>query len=129
MGDSGTVRAIESVGDLGGEFESLIERERALLDAGREGLALHELHHHVASAILAADVVEYADIRVFQRGNRAGLALEAGAQILALSDVFRQDLDGDGAVEPRVAGLIDLSLSPHAEQREDFVVPEFVAWR
>ena len=63
---------------------------------------------------LAADVVEHADIRVFQRGHGAGLALEPGAQIFTLGDVFRQDLDGDSTVEPRVAGLIDLSHATHA---------------
>ena len=52
MRDSGAMRAVERVGDLRGELERLIERERALLDAGRQGLALDALHHHVAGAIL-----------------------------------------------------------------------------
>jgi len=42
--------------------------------------------------------------------------------------VLRQDLDGDGAVEPRVAGLIDLSLSPSPDRGEDFMSAEFIAW-
>ncbi len=42
--------------------------------------------------------------------------------------MLRQDLDGDGAVEPRVAGLIDLSLSPSPDRGEDFMSAEFIAW-
>jgi hypothetical protein len=59
----------------------------------------------------------------------AGLALEAGSQIFTLGDVFRQDLDGDGAVEPCVAGLVHLTHAAGANGREDFVRPEFVAGR
>ena len=127
MGDSGAMRAVERVGDLGGELERLIERERALLDAGGQRLALQVLHHHVAGAILIADVVECADVRMIQRCDGAGFAFEAGAQILALGDVFRQDLDGDGAVEPRVAGLVHFAHSSSADRGEDFVGAEFFA--
>jgi hypothetical protein len=59
----------------------------------------------------------------------AGLALEAGSQIFTLGDVFRQDLDGDGAVEQCVAGLVHFSHATGPEQREDLIVPEFVAGR
>ena len=66
-------------------------------------------------------------MRMIQRSNGAGFALEAGAQILALGDVFRQDLDGDGAVEASVARLVDFAHSSSADRGEDFVGAEFVA--
>ena len=124
---SGAMRAVERVGDLSGELERLIERQRALLDAGSQRLALHVLHHHVTGAVLAADIVEHADVRMIQRGNGAGFAFEAGAQIFAFGDVFGQDLDGDGAVEPGVAGFVHLAHAAGAERGEDLVGAEFVA--
>ena len=117
MGDAGAMRAVECVGDLDGEFERLIERESSLLDPGRQRLALHVLHHHVPGAILVADVVEHANIRVVQRRHSAGFAFETGAQVFSLGDMFGQDLDGDGAVEASVAGLVHFSHAPAPSAR------------
>ena len=127
MRHSGAMRAVERVGDLRGQLERLIERQRALLDARGQRLALHVLHHHVTGAVLVADVVEHADVRMIQRSNGAGFAFEAGAQILALGDVFGQDLDGDGAVEPGVAGFVHLAHASGADRGEDLVGAEFFA--
>jgi len=38
------------------------------------------LHHQERPAVLLTDVEERADVRVRERGDRLGLALEAGAQ-------------------------------------------------
>ena len=46
-----------------------------------ERLALEQLHHQVVGVALAADVVERADVRVVERRDRAGLALEARAHL------------------------------------------------
>ena len=85
------------------------------------------LHHHVAAAILGADIVERADIGVVQRGHSAGFALEAGAQIFALGDVFGQDFDGDGAVETGVASFVHLAHASRSNGGEDFIGTELVA--
>ena len=60
-----------------------------------------------------------------QRGHGARFAFEAGAQIFAFGDVFGQNLDGDGAVEPRVAGFVHFAHASGAERGEDFVRAEF----
>ena len=52
---------------------------------------------------------------------------ETGAQILALGDVFRQDLDGERAVKPGVAGFIDLAHATGSNCGEGFVRAEFTA--
>ena len=39
--------------------------------------------------------------------------------------MLRQDLDRDGAIQPRVLRLVDLSHSSGAERREDLVGTEF----
>ena len=49
--------------------------------------------------------------------------------ILASNDVVRQDFDGHGAVEPHVAGFVDLAHLTGPDCGEDFVGPEFVTGR
>ena len=71
------------------------------------GLALDQLHHHIARF----DIEQRADIRMVQRGDGAGFVLEAGAHIFTLGDATRQQHDGGGTVEPCVAGLVDLAHS------------------
>ena len=66
-------------------------------------------------------------MRMIQRSNRTCFALESSAQILARGDVFRQDLDGDRAIEAGVARLVDFSHSSSADRGEDFVGAESVA--
>ena len=45
-------------------------------------------------------------MRVVQGGDGAGLALEPLLQIGVRGDMLGQDLDGDGAIRPGVAGLV-----------------------
>ena len=66
-------------------------------------------------------------MRMVQRGNSARFAFEAGAQIFAFGDVFGQNLDRDGAVEPGVAGFVHLAHAAGAERGENLVRAEFVA--
>ena len=54
------------------------------------------------------------DAGVIEGGDGAGLALEALAKLRPVGDVRGQDLDGDGALEARVAALVDLAHAPCA---------------
>ena len=79
----------------------------------REVLALDELHDegmHVAPAPTRVrrgrrldDAVDLRDVGVIQRGERLRLAREAGDAIGVVRDGVGQDLDGDVAVQLRVA--------------------------
>ena len=71
-----------------------------------------------------ADVVERADVRVRERGDGPGLALEARAALRVGGEFSWEDLDGDRAVEAGVASLVNLSHAPGADQAEDFVRAE-----
>jgi len=63
---------VEGVSDLAADFQDLVEREVAFLQAIVEGLAFEEFHDQVVGAVLRADVVEGADIGVVEGGD--GLA-------------------------------------------------------
>jgi hypothetical protein len=64
------------IGDLDPVLEGLVKRELATRKAGGEGLALQVLHDEEIRAVLLPDVVERADVRVRERRDGSGFALE-----------------------------------------------------
>ena len=72
---SGRVRDCDCV------LQSAVEWQRALLQTISQRLALDVLQDQVVHAVLVADVVERADVRVVQVGNGAGFALEPLARV------------------------------------------------
>ena len=109
------VRPVQRVGDLSAEREHLGHRQRPLLQPVREGLPLEQLHHQIVHAILVADVVQRADVRVVQLGDGAGLALEAGAHFRGGGQMRGQHLDRHVAAEAGVVGAVHLAHPPRAE--------------
>jgi hypothetical protein len=63
-------------------------------------------------------------VRVIQARDGPGLALEARVDLGVLTQVLRQDLDGDIATEARVARPVDFAHAAGPERRENFVGPE-----
>ena len=76
-------------------------------DARLERLALEQLHHHELLAVVLADVVQRADVRMAQRRDDPGLAQEALHRLGDRSGVGGQQLDRHMPPEPRVLGLVD----------------------
>src|SRR5438105_3539784 len=70
------------------------------------------------------DVVQRADVRMIQRGDRVGFALEALAMLGVHRQIWREHFDGDVAVQARIARAIDFAHPARAERREDFVWAE-----
>jgi len=70
-----------------------------------ERLAFEIFEHEEVRVSLVPDVVERADVWMVQGCDRPRLALEALAQRGVTADMCREDLDGDRAIEPGVAGL------------------------
>ncbi len=96
-----------------------------LARALRERLALDELEHHVvqlgALDRRAADVVDRADVRVVEGRDALRLALEARAELRVGREQRRQQLERHVAIEPRVAGAVDLAHPARAERSHDLV--------
>ena len=70
------------------------------------------------------DVVNRDDVRVIQPADRPGFLFEAPDAIGIGRERREQDLDGDVAIESRVAGPVDLSHSASTDGREDLVGAE-----
>ena len=124
MDDPLAMRLVERVGDLGGDRQRLVERERPVLEPRGQRLALEMRHDQVVGAIDAADVVDAADVGMIQRSDSSCLAFEAGSQIRIVSDFTRQNLDRHRAIEAGVAGFVDLAHATRAKRAEDFVGAE-----
>ena len=70
------------------------------------------------------DPVDRRDIRMVQRREDCGLALEPGEPLGVLCELFGQHLDRDVASQARVGGAIDLAHAAHAEWGDDLVRAE-----
>jgi hypothetical protein len=99
VNDAGGVRGGQAVGDLRGDFEQLAGRDGLAGEQRAERFALDEFADDVLLAGFNADVVNGNDVGVVERGNGAGFALKAAAQIGAGCAFFAEDFDGDIAVE------------------------------
>ena len=92
-----------------------------------ERLALEQFHDEEALVVVASNVVERADVRVIERGNRARLAVEARFG-LRIADVGgRRNLVRDVAVEARVFRAIHLAHSAFAQFGHDLIRTEGLA--
>ena len=76
-----------------------------------------------------ADVVERADMRMVQRGDRARLTLESLARIGSVATCARQDLDRDGPAKTRVARPVHFAHAARADARADLVRADGTAFK
>src|ERR671913_1881843 len=110
--------AVESTGYLNRMPECFLEGTRTPPQPIRQGLALEVLEYEVVRAILTADVVERADVRILQRCDALCFTFEARLQILIFR---RQDLYRDDALQPVVASFVNLAHAPGSDRGDDLV--------
>ena len=95
-----------------------VEAGRGLAAAHRVGLVHRDIK---PGNVLLVDVVGLDDVRVVQRSDGAGLAVEAlqGRRVLGPGD--RQDLDGHAPAHVPVLAQVDSAHAARAELLENFV--------
>ena len=126
MDDAGIVRGFERQGDLMRDGQRLVGRDRALRDAVGERGSFDQFQHERRLAILLLEAVDGRDVRVVQRGQDLGFALEPREACGIGRHRRRQDLDRHVAFQLAVARAIDLAHSAFAQLRDDFVGAEAV---
>jgi hypothetical protein len=114
MNDALVVRAAKSAGDLEAVLQDLLGRKRALAQTCSECLPLDKLHDEV----IGPDIIERADVRMIERGNRMRLAVEAPAELLG------GDFDGYWTIETGIDASINVTHSARTNQRVDSVWTE-----
>ena len=78
-------------------------------------------------AVLVADIVQHADVGMIQTGYGFGFSLES-LSAPGIRRELQQNLDGDGALQPRVSRTVDLTHPAHTERRRDFIRPKLLTW-
>ena len=127
MDDAEPVGFVESVGNLDAVAQHLLDRKRTLHDPLGEGRPLQVLHDEVIHSVLVAHVVQGADVRMGELGDRPGLPIETLPQFFVVREVSREYLHGDHAVEPGIPGPVNLSHAAGAERLDDLVRTETCA--
>ena len=124
MGNAAAVCGIEPVADVDRDLQRQRRRQGPSRDPPGERFAFEVLEHQVIDAILTADVVQGADVRVVDLGDGARLALEALARFRVVGHAGRKHLDRDEAVEAGIARPEDLAHPARAQRLENLVRTE-----
>ncbi len=121
MNDGLPVRLVERLQYCRANRQRLLYRERSSLEAVGQRLSLHVLHHEEVGAVVFADVVQRADVRMRETGDRSRLAFEALLHVGLHAELRRQHFDRDGPAQAGVDSLVDLSHPATADGRQDLV--------
>ena len=71
MDDALFVRRFQRFGNLPGDRQCLVERDRPLRDAVGERRAFDQLHHESADAVRPFEAIDLRDVGMIQRGERS----------------------------------------------------------
>jgi hypothetical protein len=118
------MRSVQRIGNLHPTLQRLFERQRPFFESLRQRLAFDALHHQELDAVLSSNVVQHANVRMIQAGDRLRLAFKTLPQSWVIRKLLRKNLDGDRAVQTRVARAVHLSHSARSEWRNNLVWPE-----
>jgi hypothetical protein len=110
---------------LAGNRQGVVPPHRAARQLRGQRLALDVLEDEIALRSGAINgrrveqLVNARDVRVAQRGERLRLPLEPSQSLGICGELGRQGLDGDIALQLRIAGAKDLSHAARPERRQD----------
>jgi len=121
MDDVLLVRGFDRVGDLDRQPQRLVQRQRAACDARRDRLAFDEFEHEKRLCIGFFETVNRGYVRVIERREHPGFAIEAGQPIGIIGEFKRQRLDRHVAPEARVAGAPHFAHAPFPKRSNDDV--------
>ena len=121
------VRDCQRLGDSDANLENFVQRHRTSTKAFGKSLTFEELHHQVIGAILRADVIEMANVRMVQRGNGPGLALHALLEFRRRRKMRSENFNRYCAVETGIERTVNFPHSAGAQRRLDFIRAEFRA--
>jgi hypothetical protein len=80
-----------------------------------------EIPSPVIGAVLRADVIEMADVRMVQRRNGPGPALHALFQFRRRRKIRSKNFDRHGAIQARIARRKDLVHAACAQRSQNFI--------
>src|ERR1035437_7767042 len=127
MDDASGMSGIERVGDVNRQTEQNIGVDGLSGDAILQRHPVQVLHGDERFPILFSDIKDHANIGVIQRGGSLGLALKSGKYLRVASNILRQELEGDEAMQPSVLSLVHHTHPAAAQLLDDAVVRDGLA--
>jgi hypothetical protein len=118
---------VECVSDLDRNLYRVVDIEGPSFQSVGQGPSFEMLHHEVVCAVVVPDVIERADVRMIQRGERHGLAFESRDSIRLVRERGWQDLDGDITSQFAIARAIHLAHSAGTDERSDLIDAKLAA--
>jgi hypothetical protein len=119
-----TATIVKGFGDLLRDRQGVVEPNRATRNPLREIVALDQLHDERPDTVGVVEPVDAGDVRMIQRGEGLRFTLEAREPVRVLRERLGQNLDGDVAIQLRVARAVDLAHPAFADRRSDFIGAE-----
>ena len=101
------------------DAERFVERQRPSGQLLVQPFPLDQLEDEVESALRLLDAVQGCEVRVVQRSQETGLALEPRPPLLVARERIGKGLDRHLAPEPRVPRPVHLPHSARANRRDD----------
>ncbi len=121
------VRDRQRLGHGNPDLDDFVQRHRTFTQSFRESFTFQELHHQVIGAVLRADVIEMADVRMVQRGNGPRLALHTLLQFRRRGKMRSENFNRHHAIQAGVHRTVNFPHSACAQRRLDFIGAEFRA--
>jgi hypothetical protein len=118
------VGGIQRIGNLDGRRQRGLEIQRRDADALPQIAAVQEFHGDPGKAVLFADVVDGADVRVIQGGCGFRLAPKPAQRQRILRHIVGQELERDKAIEARVLRLVHHTHAARPDLGLQFVRPD-----
>ena len=116
------MRRIQRIRRLDRQIQQFVQLERCAVDPFLDSLAFQMFHHQEWPALVTVDVVEGADVRMIQGGDRACLALKAFHCRPVCGHGLRKELHRYRAPQARILSLINDAHAAATQHREDPVV-------
>src|SRR5688572_11165418 len=119
--DPRLVRGFEAGRDLAADVERLVDRRGTARHALGQVLARHELEREIQRVAVSVETVDLPDVRMIERSEDLGLALEPAQAVHVGSEGIGQELEGDFALEARVPRAVDHAHATGTDPVEDLV--------
>ena len=132
MDHAALVRIVEPATHLGHDFDFVLEPlGSAFLHHLREADAVEQLHDDIGDTYVLelAKIEDRYDVGMLELRHRLRFPVEPAAHLLFDDEVLGHHLDGDEAVENRIAGFVDGAHGPAAKLSEDDVFVDFFGSR
>ncbi len=127
MNNSLLIRGIQRARNLDCQVQEFCRLQGLAGDAMLQGIALEILHHNERLAMVFADFVDGADVRMVEGGSSPSFALEACQSLTIAAPGLGEEFEGDEPVEACIQGLINHTHPAGAQPFDDPVVRNSLA--